>query len=164
MARPYPRFIYADPHNTKSAGPFIVHTLFPQLIARLTFNQDGFHQLEPLSVFVAADDRQVNDAIGSMHSWYTAKRMEEAKLSPDYYIRTSEIMHKIAGSGAFDTVSISVVHKPVMGAKLEVGKNDWKMEIAMSNEDTYHSTVNKLRAEYQRQHGYRPDWPMLGRS
>lgn len=30
MARGYPRFLYSNPTNTKSEGPFILHTLFPK--------------------------------------------------------------------------------------------------------------------------------------
>ena len=56
MVRPYPPFMYSDPRNTKSAGPFIVHTLSPQMIAKVNFTEDGFRQLEPLSVFSPADD------------------------------------------------------------------------------------------------------------
>lgn len=35
MARKYPRFLYSNPKNTKSPGPFIVHTLEPRLIMRV---------------------------------------------------------------------------------------------------------------------------------
>ena len=164
MARLYPRFIYSDPQDTKSSGPFVVHTLFPQLIAKVTFNQEGFHQVSTLSVFTTADDHQVNEVICSMHSWLTAKRMEESKLSPDFYERTSDISRLVSGYDFFDVVSSSVTFKPIMGAKLEVSKNDWTVEIAFANEDTYHSTVWKLQQEYRRKYGQQPDWPLLGRS
>jgi len=39
MGRNYPRFLFSDPQNTKSPGPFIVHTLFPRGI--LTIKKDG---------------------------------------------------------------------------------------------------------------------------
>lgn len=35
MARNYPRFIYSNPTNTKSEGPFIVHLLEPRLIFKV---------------------------------------------------------------------------------------------------------------------------------
>src|SRR5690348_12623233 len=35
MARKYPRFIFSDPPNTKSPGPFIIHTLEPRFIVRV---------------------------------------------------------------------------------------------------------------------------------
>lgn len=34
MAREYPRFLFSNPKNTKSPGPFIVHCLEPRLIFR----------------------------------------------------------------------------------------------------------------------------------
>ncbi len=38
MARQYPRFLYSNPQNTKSKGPFIIHLLEPRLICRLVDN------------------------------------------------------------------------------------------------------------------------------
>lgn len=32
MARMYPRFLYADPKDTKSKGPFIVHLMDPRVV------------------------------------------------------------------------------------------------------------------------------------
>ncbi|HYC29548.1 MAG TPA: hypothetical protein VEB42_12035 [Chitinophagaceae bacterium] len=41
MARQYPRFLFSDPQNTKSKGPFIVYTLHPRIIFKLFFPKDG---------------------------------------------------------------------------------------------------------------------------
>lgn len=35
MSRAYPRFLFSNPQNTKSQGPFIVHTLEPRLVFKL---------------------------------------------------------------------------------------------------------------------------------
>ena len=35
MKRNYPRFIYSNPKNTKSIGPFIVHLLEPRLVFKV---------------------------------------------------------------------------------------------------------------------------------
>ena len=35
MARGYPRFLLSDPKNTKSPGPFIIHTLSPRGMLKL---------------------------------------------------------------------------------------------------------------------------------
>jgi hypothetical protein len=32
MARSYPRFLFSNPKNTKTKGPFIVHLLYPKMI------------------------------------------------------------------------------------------------------------------------------------
>ena len=164
MARPYPRFIYSDPQDTKSAGPFIIHTLHPQLIAKVSFNQEGFPQIIPLSTFTPADDKQTDEVIYAMHNWYTAKRMKESNLSPDFYERTSVIAYQISGFDFFKTVSIGMTFRPVMGSTLKVGKFDWTVEIALANEDTYQSAIRKLGAEYQRKYSLPPDWPLLLRS
>lgn len=36
MSREYPRFLFSNPHNTKSKGPFIIHTLDPMFIVKVT--------------------------------------------------------------------------------------------------------------------------------
>ena len=35
MARQFPRFLFSNPKNTKSEGPFIIHTLYPQCIFKV---------------------------------------------------------------------------------------------------------------------------------
>jgi len=39
MARKYPRFLLSNPANTKSTGPFVIHTLSPQFIAKPEFDE-----------------------------------------------------------------------------------------------------------------------------
>ncbi|MHB8207478.1 hypothetical protein [Mucilaginibacter sp.] len=39
MARKYPRFLLSNPSNTKSSGPFIIHTLAPQFIVKPEFDE-----------------------------------------------------------------------------------------------------------------------------
>lgn len=36
MSREYPRFLFSNPKNTKSKGPFIIHTLEPELIMKIS--------------------------------------------------------------------------------------------------------------------------------
>ncbi len=43
MAREYPRFLISNPSNTKSKGPFIIHTLPPQFICRVV--QENHNQI-----------------------------------------------------------------------------------------------------------------------
>ena len=35
MARAYPRFLFSDPQNTKTPGPFVIHLLEPRLIFKV---------------------------------------------------------------------------------------------------------------------------------
>jgi hypothetical protein len=44
MARQYPRFLYSDPQNTKSKGPFIISALPPHIIAKIRTDAEvDFH-------------------------------------------------------------------------------------------------------------------------
>jgi hypothetical protein len=36
MGRNYPRFVFSNPKNSKSEGPFIIHTMDPFIICRIT--------------------------------------------------------------------------------------------------------------------------------
>lgn len=38
MARFYPRFLFSNPRDTKSTGPFIVHSLYPKGIIQIDEN------------------------------------------------------------------------------------------------------------------------------
>lgn len=64
MSRGYPRFLYSNPKNTKSEGPFIVHTLYPRCIFRIN-NKDknstdfSFENLELLDCFDGAIQEDV---------------------------------------------------------------------------------------------------------
>lgn len=49
MAREYPRFLFSNPTNTKSPGPFIIHTLKPSCIFRVkkfAFNDFALESLD----------------------------------------------------------------------------------------------------------------------
>jgi hypothetical protein len=35
MAREYPRFLFSDPKNTKSKGPFLIHLLEPRILFKV---------------------------------------------------------------------------------------------------------------------------------
>lgn len=48
MAREYPRFLYSNPQNTKSPGPFVIYTLEPLLIFRVAFSKnetENYHSI-----------------------------------------------------------------------------------------------------------------------
>lgn len=47
MAREYPRFLVTkEMGNTKSKGPFLIHTLTPRFIAKILKNASGYFYLE----------------------------------------------------------------------------------------------------------------------
>ena len=40
MSRGYPRFLFSDPKNVKTPGPFIVHTLYPFMVFKVVSKDD----------------------------------------------------------------------------------------------------------------------------
>lgn len=82
MSREYPRFIFSNPKNTKSKGPFIVHLLKPRFICRLVNdNKEDIHLLktyyknisgwtiELLELFDDATSQKVSDIMDDMLVW-----------------------------------------------------------------------------------------------
>jgi hypothetical protein len=53
-----------------------------------------------------------------------------------------------------------MVFKPIMGARLEIAKNKWKISLDIADDDTYDTVINKLKQEYQRKYGVSPGWPI----
>lgn len=35
MARQYPRFLFSNPTNTKSEGPFLIHCIYPKCVMKI---------------------------------------------------------------------------------------------------------------------------------
>lgn len=42
MARKYPKFLWSDPNNTKSQGPFIIHTQHPRFLVKVYLTDQRF--------------------------------------------------------------------------------------------------------------------------
>jgi len=162
MAKQYPRFIFSHPFDTKSKERFIVHTQHPQMIAKVTYLPDGGHQVDPVDTFVPVDKETINNVVYRMYDWYTHIRMQEAKLSFDFYDRTSDIARKLASHDFFyhGTVSISMIFIPVMGSRLEIAKDEWRISIDFENDDTYESTLKKLKGAYKEKYLIIPAWPV----
>lgn len=162
MARNYPRFIFSHPFDTKSKERFIVHTLHPQMIAKVVYLEDGGHQIEPLESFVETTEEQRSQIAYRMYDWYTNIRMQEAKLSFDFYDRTSDIARKLASTDEFfdGVVTISMVFIPVMGAKLEIKQDNWNLEMNFENDDTYENAVQRLKEMYQEKYRALPRWAL----
>jgi len=160
MARDYPRFLYCIAQDSKSPGPFIVHTLFPQLIGRITTKEDGGFQIAPVVTFVQANESVINEVYYQMYDWYERRLMRKANLREDYFIRMSDIASKLASYQYFKSVSISIIYIPSIGSKLEVEKDDWKISITMDDKDTYQSILEKLKKDYQAMYQHTADWPL----
>jgi hypothetical protein len=72
MAREYPRFLYSNPQNSKSKGPFIIHTLTPRMICRV--NIDTLASV-PFSVIELWDDynQPLQPVLNDMFKWFLSQ-------------------------------------------------------------------------------------------
>jgi len=99
MARTYPRFLYSNPNNSKSPGPFIVHLLFPKFICRLVTTGEDRNKLtgpfyehdgmcvEVLEIFEADDQTnrtmtKINSTIPRLFDWLQAQRLSKDIMLP----------------------------------------------------------------------------------
>src|ERR1700744_995911 len=72
MARKYPRFLLSNPNNTKSDGPFIIHTLEPQFIVKPQFdNKRNYYDSILIDVWTKDYDiLDVYKTIEEIPIWY----------------------------------------------------------------------------------------------
>lgn len=81
MARHFPKFLYSAPTNTKSIGPFVVHTLNPYLLCRISKSEglihDGFETFvfNEYAIIVVDADCFVNDTDNKDKRHETISRM-----------------------------------------------------------------------------------------
>ncbi len=73
MARNYPRFLFSNPQDTKSKGPFVVHLLFPKCICKVHYEVSGDHvgslTIEPLEFFDEHTDEESEELFSRMKEW-----------------------------------------------------------------------------------------------
>ncbi len=74
MARKYPKFLWSNPTNTKSDGPFIIHTQRPRFIAKPHFTEQRyFHSISILEMWdddLGPFDPEVNEAKAELFQWF----------------------------------------------------------------------------------------------
>ena len=51
MARGYPRFLFSNPQNVKTPGPFLIHCLQPRLIFQVVKNHKNVVRCIPLDKY-----------------------------------------------------------------------------------------------------------------
>lgn len=74
MARNYPRFLFSDPKNTKSEGPFIVHTLEPRFILKFVIyktGKTGTFEFILLKNWSELPDNMLKKEIEAANTWFT---------------------------------------------------------------------------------------------
>lgn len=68
MARAYPRFLFSNPKNTKSPGPFVVHTIFPRFIATISKDAKGI-RFPYINWWDECTELNKVEAIDDLHIW-----------------------------------------------------------------------------------------------
>ena len=90
MARGYPRFLFSDPQNTKSKGPFVIHMMKPMLafrVAKCPNREPGrmTHNGKYILFFLDEDIKyteKVKHAIDAMFKWIEAQEKAGAITVP----------------------------------------------------------------------------------
>jgi hydroxymethylpyrimidine pyrophosphatase-like HAD family hydrolase len=74
MARKYPKFLWSNPTNAKSDGPFIVHTQEPRFLAKPYFDeQRKFNSISILEMWdntYGPFDREVQEVKEEIYNWF----------------------------------------------------------------------------------------------
>lgn len=74
MARKYPKFLWSNPTNSKSEGPFIVHTQEPRFLAKPHFDdRRNFHSISVLELWTEGYDhydQEVLDVQQELFKWF----------------------------------------------------------------------------------------------
>ena len=78
MARNYPRFLFSNPSNTKTPGPFIVHLLYPKFVA--TFKTKDYWLITFLDEDFAYESMM--SAIEDAKQWFRKSYIEESYIFP----------------------------------------------------------------------------------
>lgn len=78
MARAYPRFLFSDPKNIKSAGPFIVHLLHPRLVFIVNFHTDS--STDPKHLELIHGDKSAEDDVVANNIKHDAEVWLRAQL------------------------------------------------------------------------------------
>lgn len=80
MAREYPRFLFSDPRNTKSKGPFIIHTLFPRAIFKI--DRFGLNpRIIKLEIWDKCDDDEERRLCTDTLRWLSSQSTEPNKIA-----------------------------------------------------------------------------------
>lgn len=88
MARKYPKFLWSNPSNTKSSGPFIIHTLYPRFIAKPIMD-DQRNLLDCMTVEIWEKDydyASLNAAKDEIPQWFKHSGRLQSNYKEDQII------------------------------------------------------------------------------
>lgn len=71
MSRNYPRFLFSNPINTKSKGPFVFHSIFPAAICKIIdYDQNNkTFGLEVLKMYDDCSQTEIDLMLSDMRNW-----------------------------------------------------------------------------------------------
>ena len=72
MGRLYPRFLFSNPQNTKSKGPFVVHCLYPRAIFGIEYSvreEEGTLTITPLDFFESCSEDEAESLHIDLKEW-----------------------------------------------------------------------------------------------
>ncbi len=106
MTKHFPRFIYSNPENTKSKGPFIIHTRFPKVILKVEISDTI--KAVPLEVWDLCTTDEIAEVAGYATNWYNynIKFIEQKyeQLDNIYSAHVKSIINRFKKSNLFDEV------------------------------------------------------------
>jgi len=128
MARTYPRFLFSNPQNTKSKGPFLNHTIFPRMLCRLHYReapeiypldrdqvflrfQNKKFGIELIDLWDDATEDQVNFVLSQMDKWLSGIINASPHLLPlASWIRLKQGETKRILTGNYNTISFGIIN------------------------------------------------------
>ncbi len=74
MARKFPRFLITQElGNTKSKGPFIIHTIYPKYISKIHKDKQGYYWAEMLEFWEGTNpETEIPKVHAHLHDWLNA--------------------------------------------------------------------------------------------
>ena len=88
MSRGFPRFLFSNPTNVKTEGPFIIHTLKPQFIVKPEFDaKRNIINSRVLKVWTEEYDlRTVDEIIKEIPAWFKLSGIQQSSNQDDIVI------------------------------------------------------------------------------
>ena len=119
MAKQFPRFLISNATNTKTKGPFIIHTLPPSFICKPTFDEKrNIKDLQAVEMFCESDksfrNAKAHEVLEKMKEWYKYSGVHQSdhiedKIISDVYKLTflsEETITKFTVEQVIDIVRI----------------------------------------------------------
>lgn len=106
MSRGYPRFLFSNPTNVKSEGPFIIHTLEPQFIVKPEFDEKrNIIDCRLLKVWSEEYDKgMVCQIVQEIPSWFKLSGNQQSSNQDDVLISSISMLSFLKDRSSHFTV------------------------------------------------------------